>query len=156
MKTKVITAEQAIIRLETLCCNSEHCTYELYQKLYKWGISAEESSQIIKSLLQRRFVDDKRFTRSFVNDKFNFAHWGKRKIAMALYTKRIDRQVIAEALDTIDEEAYRNLAKELCLTKSRTIEEPQTFEGRTKLFRFLISRGFEPDIASRTVKELSF
>ena len=145
---KPITPQQAMIRLETLCASSEQCTYELRQKLFRWGVGSSDSEKIIESLQRRKFVNDERFTEAYVRDKYRFGKWGRRKIAMALAQKHIDRHVVADALDAIDEDEYAEILISVMRSKARGIKEGNTFEGRTKLFRSVASRGYETSLIS--------
>ena len=47
-RKKTITPQDALMRLETLCAQSEQCTYDLRQKLYRGGIPLPDSDKIIK------------------------------------------------------------------------------------------------------------
>ncbi len=151
---KPMEPERARLRLEELCARSEHCEYELRQKLYRWKVSASDSETIMKSLIYRRFVDDRRFTRAFVRDKVQFGRWGRRKIALALAAKRVDRSIVDDALDEIDDQEYEQNLRDILTSKARTIEEPRTYDGRTRLFRFAASRGYEPDLVARIIREV--
>ncbi len=154
MQRKPITPENALLRLETLCARGEHCEYELRRKLVIWGISDTDRERIIKSLRTNRFVDDARFARSFVSDKYRFAGHGRYKIRLALMAKRIDRDVIDEALSEIDQEVYEDKLRHILELKLARTADSDTFEGRTKVYRFGVSRGFEPELVSRQLREI--
>ncbi len=153
-KPRQLTPENALIRLEALCARSEHCTYEMRTKLRTWGIAPDRAEKIVESLVEGRFVDDARFARSFVNDKFRFAGHGRMKIRLALAAKRIDRDIIAEALSEIDPEEYASRLREILSAKARRIDDIDTYEGRTRLFRFGVSRGFESDAVATAIREM--
>ncbi|MCM1450701.1 MAG: RecX family transcriptional regulator [Clostridium sp.] len=153
-KQKTITPEQALARLEDMCVAAEHCEGEMREKMRKWLISTADADKIITSLKQRRFIDDLRFARAYARDKYRFAHWGKRKIAMGLAAKRVDRDTIAEALSEINEEEYLEIARHALQAKMRALPDAiSSYEGRTKLFRFLIGRGYDPSLASTLIKQ---
>lgn len=154
MQRKPITPENALCRLETLCARGEHCEYELRRKLITWGISDSDREKIIKSLRVNRFVDDARYARSFVNDKYRFAGHGRYKIRLALMAKRIDRDIIDNALSEIDQEIYEDKLHHILKTKLARTADSDTFEGRTKIYRFGVSRGFEPELVSRHLREI--
>ena len=152
---KPVSAATALSRLEAQCSRSELCTGEAKKKLTTWGIGQNDSDKIIKSLLERRFIDDRRFSRAYVRDKLMFSHWGKRKIQLSLIQKRLDRDIIAEALDEIDETDYLTILKKIVLAKAKTINDADTYDGRTRLFRFAVSRGFEPALVSHVIREIA-
>lgn len=152
-KPRVITPEQALVRLETLCARAEHCSGELRQKLYTWKISPEKSEEIISGLIERRFVDDRRFARAFAIDKARFARWGERKIALALMSKRLPSDIIKDTLAQIDRQLYETNLCELLHAKARSLDAPRTFEGRTKLFRYGVSKGYPPSLVSELIRK---
>lgn len=147
-----LTPDKALARLEDLCARSEQSTGEAARKLAGWGIPAIDAAKIIASLVERRYIDDRRYCHAFVKDKFRFARWGRRKIYAALTLKRVGKALISEALDEIDEEEYFNSLCEIISAKARTISDADTYEGRTRLFRFAVSRGFEPDLITRAIR----
>lgn len=151
MQRRPITPENAIVRLETLCARAEHCTYELMTKLRGWGITGSDAEKIIDRLIDNRFVDDLRFAQSFVRDRYRFSGYGRRKIAMALAAKRIPRDTIDEALEEIDEDVYFDNLRHIVERKASSLDL-SCFEDRNKLYRYVISRGYESSLASRAIK----
>lgn len=151
---KTVSPQNALSRLEDLCARSEQCSGEARKKLYNWGISPGDAERIVCSLIERRFIDDSRYCKAFVRDKLYFARWGRRKIMLALIQKRVDRDLASEALSEIDEDDYIDILKKIVLAKAKTIKDVDTYDGRTRLFRFAVSRGFEPDLVSRVIREI--
>ena len=149
---KKMTVEAAKLRLEALCAQSEQCSMDLRQKLYRWEISASDSETILKHLIDLRFVDDARFAVAYCRDKCRFNHWGKIKLAYGLRSKRIPSQYIQEALNAIAEDEYIQILESVIRIKAKTIKDIDTYEGRTKLFRYVASRGFEIDLISDIIK----
>lgn len=154
-KQRAVTPEKAAERLEALCVKAERCSWELRQKLYNWQIPEARAEEIMRSLTSRRFVDDARFARSIVHDKVNFERRGRLYLRQYLRLKRIGDTDIENALAEIDEDVY---LENLMLTlKARLRLQPDladTFEGRTKLFRHAVSRGYEPALVSSRLKAL--
>lgn len=149
---KQVSAENALVRLETLCSRSEHCEWELREKLRGWNVAVSDAAAILVSLAKHRFYDDGRFARAYVRDKLVYSHWGRRKIAMGLYAKRIDRELINEALDGIDAEEYAGVLRAFLQGKCRSITGQNAYERRTKLYRAGVSRGFEPELVAKMLR----
>lgn len=144
-----ISPERALERLEQLCVRSEHCTAELMAKLRTWKITPEDTEAIIYSLQRRRFVDDGRFARAFVRDKYRFNRWGRIKIRMELRAKHIPADIIDAAMDEIDEEIYIAGLKALINSKMRVARGDDAFKIRQKIFRAAVSRGFESALVAK-------
>ena len=136
--------EVAMLRLEDLCARSEQCTSDLQRKLSNWGISKSDSEKIISHLIDNRFVDNNRYARAYVRDKYRFSGWGRQKIIAGLYSKRIDKSIIEEALSEINLKEYASIAFRAIASKLRQLphELPRT-DKRQRLIRFATSRGFE-------------
>lgn len=150
-----VTAKEALARLESLCARAEHCSHEMREKLRTWGIAPADAEQVMHSLLRNKYVDDSRFVRAFVNDKVRFARWGRRKIAQALAMKRIDSALVREALADVDIDIYASNLEDILNAKMRSLgDEAATYEGRTKAYRFGVSRGYEPDLVANILRKL--
>ena len=100
---KEISEKDALFRLSALCSSAEHCSYEMIQKMQKWGLSEEVQDRIIRKLTEEKFIDDERFCRFFVKDKIRYSKWGRRKIEQALWAKRIPASIQQDVLDNADE-----------------------------------------------------
>jgi len=149
---KVIPPEKALIRCEELCARAERCEHELREKMRAWRIDSRDIEAIINSLTTRRFLDDSRFARAFVRDKYRFARWGRRKIAMALKQKRIDSDTIDEALEEINQEEYTAVLRTLLKAKAAHMDRPLSYDDRMKLLRFAVARGFETQLVSSLLR----
>lgn len=155
MNREELTAKEAQVRLEELCVKAERCEHELRDKLRKWGITATDTDEIMQKLISAKFVDDRRFTAAYVNDKIKFARWGKRKVYQALMQKRISSDIIRETLNTVDGDLYAANLHDFLASKIKAHPElKESFEGRTKLFRYAISRGYEPSLASTALRAI--
>lgn len=156
MKAKVpVTPQKAYRKAEEMCNRAEHCSGEIRKKLYDWGISPTDAAGIIQKLERARFIDDSRFAHLFARDRMEYLGWGKRKIAAALIMKHIERHIIREALDDLDNEIYTRRLLDIMRNKHKSLgSEAHTYDGRTKIFRHAISRGFEPQLVIETMKML--
>ncbi|NDV66390.1 regulatory protein RecX [Bacteroides sp. 224] len=140
---KEITEKEAFSRMASYCSMAEHCCSEVIEKLKKWELATEQVECIIKALQAEKYIDEERYCRSFINDKIRFSKWGKRKIAMALYQKRIPDAIIQKHLNEVDEEEYLSILKQLLEAKKKSIKAKDEYEFRGKLFRFAMGRGFD-------------
>lgn len=150
-----VTPQEALMRLEALCAKSEQCTLDLRQKLYKWEISSGDCEKIIKKLIEERFVDDARFAVAYCRDKYRFNRWGRMKIMYGLRAKQISSNDIKEALNAIDEKEYEQILVSVIKSKAQTIKDVDTYEGRTRLFRSVASRGYESALIAKIIRDRS-
>jgi len=153
---KQISVKEALVRLETLCARSEQSTGEAREKLRRWGITSDDADKIIDSLVNRRYIDDARFARAFVRDKIRFSKWGRIKVAQKLREKRVGAEHIAAAFDEFDPDEYMKVLAEVL--DGRLRRNPvliADYEGRTALYRFLLTRGFESSLAAAAIRSAS-
>lgn len=152
-KKKPITPEAARLKMADLCARSEHCEFEIREKLRKQGLPASEIDKILTFLIDNKFIDNNRFARSFTNDKVRFSSWGRNKIRQALALKRIPSAAITEALSEIDEKEYLNAIKRAGTSKAKNLDLKE-YDDRIKLYRHLMSRGFESSLISKLINHL--
>lgn len=150
-----LTPPEALHRAAAYCAKSEHCLSEIREKLRQWGIDLADANPIIEHLQREKYIDEARYCRSFVNDKYKYNRWGRIKIAYALRAKRIPDTLIYTALDeNIDEGQYGENLLNLLREKQRSLKGSNKQELTAKLYRFAASRGFESDEISRTLRTL--
>lgn len=148
------TPQQALARLQNLCSRGEKCIADVRQKLITWQIDAEDSAEIIKVLVEDKYIDEERYATAFVRDKSRFSHWGALKIQAALKAKRIPDDIIKTALKELDELNYEDELQDILAKKAKTIKAADTNDLKTKLIRFGLSRGFEYNLVYKKAQEV--
>lgn len=150
---KQLSEEEARLRLTALCAQGEHCSYEMEEKMRKWGISEEAQARIMAHLVNERYIDDERYCRAYIRDKIHYNKWGRRKIEQGLYLKRIDRSLSSAALDEVDDEEYLQVLRPMLKAKWRTIKAGSDYERSGKLIKYALSRGFTFDIIRQCIDD---
>ena len=147
--------EQEILHLAASYCSlTERCIYDVRKKIASMCASSEMEERIIAHLLKEKFIDEARFCRSFVKDKFRFNRWGRIKIGFELRGKNIADTLINEAIAIIDEDEYESVLLTLLKDKKRTVKGKTEQDVFPKLYRFAVSRGFESSLTVRQLKKL--
>jgi Uncharacterized protein conserved in bacteria len=147
-----LTEKEALNKAAAYCTASEHCLSEISTKLSQWGLDSDAQEKILKRLADERFIDEERYCRFFVNDKFKFNKWGKIKIGQALYMKKIPSTVSRKYLDEIDEKEYMNTLRSLLTSKKKSIHASDDYQSNMKLIRFAMSRGFEMNVIRKCMQ----
>jgi regulatory protein len=137
-----------------LCSRSEKCSSEILEKLKLYGLSVEESLPVINQLKAEKYLDDERFARAYVKDKFRFNHWGKQKIEFMLRAKKISQEILELALEEIVEDDYSEGLLKLISDKAISVKAKDKYDKRNKLMRFALGRGFESNKVYAAFKEL--
>lgn len=152
--SRALTFEQALQRAASLCCSSEHCISDISEKLYKWGVSKDDSEAIIDRLVDEKYIDELRYATAYANDKVRFSHWGRVKIKTMLRMQRISDADIRAALDTIDPEEYEKVLERVIDGKRSSLGCDDSYESRVKTIRFALQRGFEMQEITKFVADV--
>jgi len=155
MKINQITPKQALARIQKICSIQEKCSFDVRRKLFDWEFEKMAIEKIINSLIEDKFVDDNRFAKSFVREKFRFNNWGRIKITYALKQKRIPESTINLALEEIEEEEYLHVLETELIKKKKSIKAKNQFDLKGKLLRFGQSKGFETEYIVRMIDKLT-
>lgn len=146
-KTGQLTKEEALGRAASLCSSSEHCVFQIEEKLFSWGISGKDAEETVNRLVEEKFIDNRRFARAYCHDKFCYNHWGRMKIRQMLRLLRLSDEEIAEGMATIPDEDYTETLNDVLRAKDRTMKDTDNYLRKAKLVRHLLSRGFETELA---------
>ena len=138
--------EEFFLKASYYCSLSEHCIKKVREKLVQWETPKEFIDPIIEKLLEEDYINEERFAKSFVKDKFRFNHWGRIKIQTHLRALEISSENIARAMQEINEDEYAEILDEIVEKKRKTIKKGTDYEICAKLLRHALSRGFEYDL----------
>lgn len=131
-------------RLRRLCSRREYCKSDILKK----AVTAlegdrETAEKVVAVLVSEKYVDDLRYATAYAREKAMISGWGETKIKYMLSGKRIDRDLIAQALTEIDAGKADTRLMKLLENKARSLRcDPQI---RLKLLRFALGRGYQYD-----------
>ncbi|MDR2384695.1 MAG: RecX family transcriptional regulator [Tannerella sp.] len=145
--------EEIFNSLASYCSQAERCVQDVEKKMKHTDLTEEEKQRIIERLKQENFINEKRFSRSFVADKFRLNQWGRVKICYELKQKNIACEIYHEAFEQIDEKEYLLILEKLLINKKRSTKGSPD-EMFQKIYRFASSRGFESDLITNTLKKV--
>jgi regulatory protein len=136
--------ENSKAKIENWCAYRDRSVDETKQKLFSYGLSPQQVEKIIVHLTELNFLDDKRFAESFVTGKFRIKNWGKQKIFMHLMQKKIQKDFVQDALNSIDYDEYVSTAQVLVEKKWALLErEKDDWTRKQKVIKYVAGRGFE-------------
>lgn len=149
---KPLSPAEALHKAAAYCTLCERCTAEVAAKLTTWGIAAAQQPPIIERLIDEGFINETRYCNAFASDKVRFNRWGKIKIAAALRDKQLPRELIAQAIDAIDEEQYLASLNAVIATKRKELKDNDSRATQQKIIRHAASRGYEPALIIKAIK----
>ena len=127
---------------------------ELKEKLEVKGFSSTEIEKTVLDLLASGLLDDRAFTKSWIN--YRLARpFGFRRIIQELKAKGIDREIIEQAVAEIQgsynpQEAVQQLAQR----RWQRLPAIDPEKKKKRVLDFLLRRGFDADIVIKILKKL--
>lgn len=140
---KELTEEEAFKTMTNWCSAAERCRSEVTEKLQRWSIPYATINNVIDRLTEGGYIDEERYCRAFIRDKYRLEKWGKQKIAKALYVKRIPQHIYNTQWDVIDNDEYQSILGKLLQSKRKSIRATDEKALNEKLVRFALSRGYD-------------
>lgn len=142
-----LTPAEALERAASYCVKAERCIRQVRDKLYQWGIRGGEIDMIIDTLVERQFIDERRYACAYARDKHRFSSWGARRIASELRQRGVSSEIIREAIDELEDEynideQLQTLLERKWRTISSDVPRRKAWEQMT---RYALYRGYEYD-----------
>ena len=107
----------------------------------------ETISEVIDRLEKMGYLDDEAFALFWIENRQRFKPRSRRALRFELHQKGVERDIVAEATENVDEEEAAWRAVE---NKAGRWYNLQADEFRRKLYGFLQRRGFHYDIIKKT------
>lgn len=145
---------KTIRQIERYCAFQDRCSSDAREKLKSLGVPSAKMNEILEKLEDDRFIDDRRFVRSYVTGKFRQNKWGRVKIIYGLKNKGIPEGLIREGIEELDEGEYRNTLVSLLSAKLKTIKKEKNLNVRQKIVNFALAKGFEMPLILDSIKTL--
>ncbi|WP_420040158.1 regulatory protein RecX [Gordonia sp. MP11Mi] len=150
------SAWDAALRLLGARARSRH---EMRERLVARGFTDDEVSKTISRLDEGNLLDDTEFAHEWVKSRHAHSARGRHALRRELRSKGVDDEIVADALETIDPDAERDIAYALAEKKltfdAADLADPNI---RAKAFRRLSGalgrRGYPPDVISSVVKDV--
>ncbi len=152
MENNELLSKKAYTKMAQLCSRSEQCSPDIRKKIIAFGLENEAAEDVIGLLIEENFINDQRFAKAYVSDKFKINSWGKIKMRYYLKMKGLPENIIEDGLAVIDDEKYKNVLVKTMKDKSKTIKKKDKFEKMGQVIRYAQSRGFEPELIHRYLK----
>ncbi|AZA51885.1 regulatory protein RecX [Chryseobacterium sp. G0201] len=143
MEKKSFTFDEIKLKLVNYCVYQDRCHAEVEQKMREFMLIEEAKDEIILYLLKENYLNEERFTRSYIRGKFYIKHWGRNKIKINLKQKQISEKLINKCFDEIYEPDYEKTLKKIFedyYSKQTGLKE---YQKKSKTIKYLMGKGFE-------------
>jgi len=143
------TTKEVYIKMAAICSRSEQCSTDILKKITGYGIEGDQAGQIIEKLREENFLDDERYVKAYVRDKFRINKWGRIKMRYYLRAKGLKDETIEKGFEEINAENYKDVLIKTMKDKAKTVKKKTRFEKMGQIIRFAQNRGFEPELIHR-------
>ncbi|KEO72088.1 regulatory protein RecX [Anditalea andensis] len=148
---KQLTPQQAKLKIASFCAYQERCQQEVRDKLYSYGLNPEEVENLLSYMIEEGFLNEERFAVAFVGGKFRIKKWGRNKILNELKIRKISPNCIKSGMKEIPAEEYWQTLQGLAEKKWESMSDKNDFIRSQKVFRYLMSRGYEADLIQEVI-----
>jgi regulatory protein len=151
---KTLTPAEVKKKIYHYCAYQERSHQEVKNKLYDLGLYSNEVDELLSHLITEGYLNEERFAKAFAGGKFRVKSWGRIKIIQELEARGLTKNCIKAGLKEIDEQDYLKTLESLLRKKAELIEEENLFVKRDKIAKYVLQKGFEPDLTWSVIKEI--
>ena len=153
-KIKSYTLAQAQKKLEYYCAYQERCHKEVIAKLKTLGMIPSVIDKIISELIKANYLNETRFTQSFVRGKFRIKKWGKNRILQELKVRDISSFNIKLGMKEISDDNYQKTFYDLFEKRRGEVKQLTKTEQKKKIFSYMSHRGWENSKIYEALRDL--
>lgn len=123
---------------------SEKEVYDyLRKKIYEKKLDGDYADDIVKKLIEKKYIDDFEFARWYVQNRFVKKGVSRKRLRMELMKKGVAKDVIEEALEGRDDK--EEIRKMIAKKRGKYTDD--------KLVAYLCRQGFSYDLAQELMRE---
>ena len=148
------SAQEALNKIFRYCAYQERSHHEVKTKLFEYGLPSSEVNEIISHLINEGFLNEERYAKAFAGGKFRIMKWGKLKIQRELESSGVSSRNIAKGLAEIASSEYSQTLLGLVKKKSKQVDDDNIYRKKNKVARFVIGKGYEPELVWEVVNDL--
>ena len=148
---KSFTFDEIKQKIVNYCVYQDRCHAEVEQKMKEFLLIPEAKEEILLYLIKENYLNEERFTRSYVRGKFYLKKWGKNKIKVNLLQKGISEKLIIKAYGEIDDNEYLAAIKTILEKIIPTFKGLKEYQKKQKAIKYLLSKGYEYDLIVKQI-----
>jgi len=127
---------------------------EITWRLKKKKFDPEIISQTVAFLKEKKFIDDNYFASAWIESRLK-RPLGLRRIRQELAAKGIAKEIIDSEIGRIKENYSEDgVIKGLALKKFKTLKGLDPQKAKSRVFAYLVRRGFSPQTVMDTLNQL--
>lgn len=139
-------------KMVNYCVYQDRCHQEVEQKMRDFLLVPEAKDEILLYLMRENYLNEERFTRSFIRGKFYIKSWGRIKIRNHLKFKGVPEKLINKSFDEIDADDYEKTLQKLWHDYYSRQGGIQDYLKKSKTIKYLLGKGFEYENIQEVMK----
>lgn len=142
------------LKIARYCAYQERAHYDVKHKLYSMSLPRSQVEEIMAWLVTENYLNEERFAIAFAGGKFRVKGWGRNKIRQELEQKEVSSYCINKALSEIEDDEYQLVLRNMIAKRKKAVKAKSIFELRHKISRYVIGKGYEPELVWSQIMEL--
>ena len=155
MSIKLSKDEKLILeKMRLYCMYQERCIQEVKKKLTRLQVVPKSKSKIINHLIDDDYLNEVRFTKSFIQGKLRIKKWGRIKLNYELKIRGIKKFIIDKEINKISKEDYYQYFNEFSNNKIKTLKGSKEQKKRS-FINYFTYRGWENNLIYEKLNEIN-
>jgi|TARA_B100001093_G_scaffold383832_1_gene369503 regulatory protein len=155
MPIKLSKDENIILeKMRSYCMYQERCIKEVKKKLTRLQVTPKTKSKVINHLIDNDYLNEVRFTKSFIQGKLRIKKWGKIKLNYELRIRGVKKFIIDEEINKISKDDYYNYFNEFSNNKIKILKGSKDQKKRS-FINYFTYRGWENNLIYEKLNEIN-
>ena len=155
MPIKLSRDEKVILeKMRSYCMYQERCILEVKKKLTRLHVVHKSKSKIIDHLIEDDYLNEVRFSKSFIQGKLRIKKWGRIKLNYELSIRGIKKFIIDEEINKISKVDYYQYFNEFSNNKIKTLTGSKEQKKRS-FVNYFTYRGWENNLIYEKLNEIN-
>ena len=155
MPIKLSRDEKVILeKMRSYCMYQERCILEVKKKLTRLHVVPKSKSKIIDHLIENDYLNEVRFSKSFIQGKLRIKKWGRIKLNYELSIRGIKKFIIDEEINKISKVDYYQYFNEFSNNKIKTLTGSKEQKKRS-FVNYFTYRGWENNLIYEKLNEIN-
>ena len=153
MSSDIVT--KAKLQLIKRLSSAPKTVYEARVFLEKKGVEIDEIDSIIEELEEKKFLDDRVYSRCWIEDRHSRKNYGPHRLKQELKKKNIDSFIIEEELEPVfcNRDKVLEKVRELIQNKVDLWDGKEYLKFKQKVYNYLIRLGYNSDMIIEAINE---
>ena len=155
MTIKLSKDEKLILeKMRSYCMYQERCIQEVKKKLTRSQVDPKTKSKIINHLIDDNYLNEVRFTKSFIQGKLRIKKWGIIKLNYELKIRGVKKFIIDQEINKISKQDYYDYFNEFSNNKIKTLKGSKEQKKRS-FINYFTYRGWENNLIYEKLDEIN-